>query len=214
MAQPTANGNGCVGSGNTCGILAAPYYSNGGGTNATPNANGAGDGTNGCLTGNTCGTCDTNYRANTETGKTLVSQCEIVCNPGQCLPTAGGTCVNATTSQWSEGGTVSYGDTMACGICPDGTKTSGGAGYGADEAADCGHILHIGQREVYLRSTRIPTATMPHSLNVKIGGTVFYGNMYEMTSGVTGHAKIQVGNTTYFICDQTGNSCTGIPLYY
>lgn len=44
---------------------------------------------------------------------------------------------------------------------------------GSDEAADCGHILHFGNNQVYLRSAR---KTSP-SFYVSVGGTEFYGNL-------------------------------------
>ena len=59
-----------------------------------------------------------------------------------------------------------------------------GYGVGADEANDCGHILHVGDRKLYLRQDKKTTP----SLNVKVGGTTFYGNMRQgdvyMSDGV------------------------------
>ena len=109
-ATPTAAGNGCLsGSGRSCGVLGAIYYSNGGGTN---NA-GA------CVTGQTCGVCPTNYRSNSATGKTAITQCTAGCSDGQWIMTAENPTVNnpsaegCTTSAsnyiWSKAHTVAYG---------------------------------------------------------------------------------------------------------
>lgn len=80
--------------------------------------------------------------------------------------------------------------------CPAG-QTTIGYGAGADEAADCGRILHIGDDTVYLRNTKKTTP----SLNVQIGDTKYYG---DMTSGTTkGKLRVKSGTTTYSVHDDS-----------
>ena len=99
------------------------------------------------------------------------------------------------------------------GNCTAGTYSTGGAtssactaalsGYTAAvcatdkwSAADCGHILHLGDSKLYLRSTRKTTP----SLNVKIGDSTFYGNMSTATKG---KLRVKKDNTTYSVHDDS-----------
>ena len=135
-ATPTAAGNGCV-SGNSCGLVAGGYYSTGGGTSATPTAAGNGcvsgnnrscgvlganyysngGGTNNagaCVTGQTCGACPTKYRSNSDTGKTVITQCTAACGAGTQVATAETTTNNGCETPlgntwWSNAHTVAYG---------------------------------------------------------------------------------------------------------
>ena len=76
--------------------------------------------------------------------------------------------------------------------CGSGLTTIG-YGAGADEAGDCGRILHAGNHTIYLRNTKKTTP----SLNVDINGTVFYGNM---TRGTTyGKFRVNKGGTVYSV---------------
>ena len=76
--------------------------------------------------------------------------------------------------------------------CGSGLTTIG-YGAGADEAGDCGRILHAGNHTIYLRNTKKTTP----SLNVDINGTVFYGNM---TQGTTyGKFRVNKGGTVYSV---------------
>lgn len=136
------------------------------------------------------------------TDHAYVTSCKTTCGIGQCLPTAGGQCINAGAGNWSAGGTVSYGSVLACNVCGNGMTTIG-YGYGADEAGDCGRILHIGGNRVYLRSA---LKTTP-SLRVKIGDTVFYGNMSttmtNMSDGIAQKLKLKYNNTAYSVYDDS-----------
>ncbi len=89
--------------------------------------------------------------------------------------------------------------------CPDGLVTRG-YGLAADEVGDCGHVLHIGTYQLFLRSNR---QTSP-SVNFKMGDNVFYADMYSYTSGgiIDGRLKMSYGDGTYVACDQTGDMCT------
>lgn len=80
--------------------------------------------------------------------------------------------------------------------CPVGLTTIG-YGAGADEAGDCGRVMHMGEDKLYLRSTKKTTP----SLNVKVGDTTYYGNM---TSGTTkGKLRVKSGTTTYSVHDDS-----------
>ena len=80
--------------------------------------------------------------------------------------------------------------------CPTGLTTIG-YGAGADEAGDCGRVMHMGEDKLYLRSTKKTTP----SLNVKVGDTTYYGNM---TSGTTkGKLRVKSGTTTYSVHDDS-----------
>ena len=148
--------------------------------------------------------CPTGYTYG-GTGLYAQNQCKASCSAGQCLPTAGGQCVNAGAGNWSAGGTVAYGSTLACNACASGLTTIG-YGHGADEADDCGRILHVGENHVYLRSGE---KTHP-SLHVKIGSTVFYGNMSttmtNMSDGINHKLKMKYNNATYSVYDDSAQN--------
>lgn len=135
-ATPTAAGNGCL-TGNSCGLVAGGRYSTGGGTSATPTGvdNGClsgnnrscgllpanyysnGGGTNNagaCVTGQTCGACPTKYRSNSDTGKTVITQCTAACGAGTQVATAETTTNNGCKTPlgntwWSNAHEVAYG---------------------------------------------------------------------------------------------------------
>ena len=96
---------------------------------------------------------------------------------------------------WSAGGTVHYGDTGTRNQCTTGLTTIG-YGPGADESADCGRILNVKNSKIYLRSVKKTTP----SLNVKIDGQTFYGNMSTTKSGAL---KIKQNGTTYTVYDDS-----------
>ena len=149
-------------------------------------------------------TCPTGY-TDGGTGLYAQNQCKTTCGAGQCLPTANGQCTNAGVGNWSAGGVVAYGSTLTCNACGN-DMTTIGYGYGADEAADCGRILHVGANHVYLRSVKKTTP----SLNVKIGDTVFYGNMSttatNMSDGISQKLKMKYGNATYSVYDDSARN--------
>jgi len=80
--------------------------------------------------------------------------------------------------------------------CPTGLTTIG-YGAGADEAADCGRVLHFGDDTLYLRSAK----KTDHALHVGINGDVFYGNMGTDLS--KGSLRIKLGDTTYSVYDDS-----------
>ena len=83
-----------------------------------------------------------------------------------------GACSDAGAGYYAIAGVVNYGSTNVY-ACPAGTTTVG-YGHGADEANDCGPILHVGEHVIYTRANRM---THP-SLNFKMpNGDVFYANV-------------------------------------
>lgn len=54
-----------------------------------------------------------------------------------------------------------------------------GFGLGADEIGDCGRILHIGDKQIYLRSIKNTTP----AVYVKFDDQIFYGSMSEKNIG-------------------------------
>ena len=125
-----------------------------------------------------------------------LASCKATCSGGQYVATAGAGCVNVGTGYYGAGGTVGQNATLARNQCPVGLTTIG-YGAGADEAGDCGRVMHMGENKLYLRSTKKTTP----SLNVKVGDTTYYGNM---TSGTTkGKLRVKSGTTTYSVHDDS-----------
>ena len=102
-------------------------------------------------------------------------------------------CFDVGEGYWSDAAVVNYGETSVRNSCPKGMTTAG-YGVGADEAADCGHVLNIGEKKLFLRSVK---KTEP-SLNVQYGNDVFYGNV-----GVGGNGALSIsdGETVYSVYD-------------
>ena len=98
-------------------------------------------------------------------------------------------CVNVGAGYWSAA------NALTRTACASGLTTIG-YGAGADEAADCGRILHLGDSKLYLRSTKKTTP----SLNVKIGDSTFYGNMSTATKG---KLRVKKDSTTYSVHDDS-----------
>ena len=75
--------------------------------------------------------------------------------------------------------------------CDTGLVTCG-AGKCANEAADCGRILHAGNQSIYLRSA---ARTSP-ALNVKIGNQTFFG---ALSTSYSSALKVKNDGTTYSV---------------
>ncbi len=151
-----------------------------------------------------CDSCLTNYVA--PAGSTSVSDCEIHCDGGYYIETANDTeCSAVGAGHWAAESWTPQGQAGSYTNCAAGLTTIG-YGVGADEAGDCGRVLHVGANHIYLRSDRKTDKT----LNVKIGGTVLYGNManaeVNMSNNVDHSLKIKVGNTTYSVYDDSGET--------
>ena len=133
---------------------------------------------------------------NTAAAHAELASCKATCSGGQYVATAGAGCVNVGTGYYGPGGTVAQNGTLGRNQCPVGLTTIG-YGAGADEAGDCGRVMHMGENKLYLRSTKKTTP----SLNVKVGDTTYYGNM---TSGTTkGKLRVKSGTTTYSVHDDS-----------
>lgn len=94
-------------------------------------------------------------------------------------------CVAVGSGYWSGA------DAVTRTQCEPGLTTIG-HGAGADEAADCGHILHVGTDRVYLRSVK---KTSP-ALAVEYDGRVFYG---DMSTEQRGHLRALYKEKVYSI---------------
>lgn len=119
-----------------------------------------------------CLACPAGYDANTTSGKEDISECQIVCPEGTYLATANGTtCTDAGVGYWATGGAVNYGSTSNKTACASGLTTVG-YGHGADELADCGRILHLGNYVLYSKTTK---PTIP-AINIRPENenTVYY----------------------------------------
>ncbi|HNY25310.1 MAG TPA: InlB B-repeat-containing protein [Alphaproteobacteria bacterium] len=118
---------------------------------------------------------------NTVTGLCTVGGCQ----GGYYL--SDGSCVDVGTGYWSAN------DSITRTACPAGTMTIG-YGLGADESGDCGKLLHVNDEKVYLRSDKKTTP----SLNVKVDGTSYYGNM---TTDTKGSLRVNSQGTQYSVYD-------------
>ena len=152
-----------------------------------------------------CSSCPSGYTYNTTKGKTSAGQCQIRCAGGSYLATAkDSTCSNVGAKYYKAAHTVNYNSTSTRSACSTGLTTIG-YGAGADEAGDCGRILHVDGQKLYLRSVEKTDV----SLHVKIGDTVFFGNMVvgtkNMSAGTTKTLKIKHNGQTYSVYDDSVN---------
>ncbi len=195
-ATPTANGNGCVGTNNKCGKLSAQYYSNGGST-----ADGAT-----CISGKTCGTCDTNYRANTATGKTAATQCQISCGAGMAVLEKNKACAILSGGKYKTGtALVNYGSTSPTATditsgwavstvysCPSSYSISGTTATNHDARTDCSITCGAGTQ---VASTNA-TCTTP-------GGTTWYTGSHSVAAGSTSGNNVKACKTNYATANTT-----------
>ena len=123
------------------------------------------------------------------------------CSAGYYLPANVDECTMCPENNYCVGGTYTFNETTAQGItaCASGLY----APAGMWESAQCGHILHVGNNVVYLRSV---AKTTP-SFNFKIGNDIFYANMttaeVPMNAGTVRQLKASDGVTTWSIYDDT-----------
>ena len=122
-----------------------------------------------------CTACLDNYvtMGTSDTDHDSASKCKLICPGGSYVSAANSTeCTKVGTGYWAAESITAQGSAGTRNACPVGLTTVG-YGLGADEAGDCGRILLVGSDKLYLRSDKKTTP----SLNVKINGTTFYGNM-------------------------------------
>ena len=145
---------------------------------------------------NQCLACPSGYTDAQTNGAQSIDMCQKRCDGGTYVATPeSNTCANVGAGYWIGENYTNYGATGTRNAC-DGGMTTLGYDAGADEAADCGRTLHIGDKAVHLRSAR---RTSP-SLVVKYSDKLFYG---DMSSNAPGNLKIKVGNTTYSVYDDS-----------
>jgi hypothetical protein len=121
------------------------------------------------------------------------NQCAISVAAGKYLAKATETTqTSCATGTYKAAHTVNYNSTSSCTACAAGTTSP----VGSDEAGDCGRKLHVGNNALYLRSVKKTTP----SLNIKIDGTTFYGNMSTATKC---NLRINSGGTKYSVYDDS-----------
>ncbi len=159
-------------------------------------------------TGNAeCKPCLENYHTFGE--KTSEDACRILCPGGSYLPVARATeCSAVGVGYWAPSAYVTQGKTSGRNACASGLTTVG-HGAGADEADDCGKVLHIGNDKLYLRSAKKTTP----SLNLSVGGKTYYGNMStedkKVSNGATQPLKLKYNNVSYSVFDDSGEFYNG-----
>ena len=145
---------------------------------------------------NQCLACPSGYTDAQTNGAQSIDMCQKRCDGGTYVATPkSNTCTNVGAGYWIGENYTNYGATGTPNACDDGMTTSG-YGAGADESADCGRILHVGDKIIYLRSARRTTP----SLMVKYADKLFYGNM---SPNAPGDVKIKIGNTIYSLYDDS-----------
>ena len=122
------------------------------------------------------------------------------CSAGYYLPANVDGCTICPANNICTGGTYTFNETTDQGIqsCANGTFAPTGS------AVCYPHILHVGDSNVYLKSTKQTTP----SLNIKIGNDIFYANMTttqtKMNKDSTHYFRAKTAdNTHYYICDDT-----------
>lgn len=130
---------------------------------------------------------------------------EYTCNAGYYLPagndwvTDADGCTICPTNNICSGGTFIFNETTDQGIqsCASGTFSPTGS------TVCYPHILHVGDSNIYLRSTK---QTMP-SLNIQIGENIFYANMTTvptyMNKDSSHYLHILYEGYDYYVCDDT-----------
>ncbi|MBR2392895.1 MAG: hypothetical protein IKB05_00175, partial [Alphaproteobacteria bacterium] len=137
---------------------------------------------NGCFVRRENLTCDGGYYNKTFAESSTANQM----NSGKTLATAKETaCTDVESGYWSGA------DELTRTACATGLVTCG-AGKCANEAADCGRILHAGNQSIYLRSV---ARTSP-ALNVKIGNQTFFG---ALSTSYSSALKVKNDGTTYSV---------------
>ena len=109
-----------------------------------------------------------------------------------------GQCVDVGVGYYAPASTTNYGSFGTRTACPAGTFTVG-YGHGADEANDCGRILHLGDSVIYTRRNK-PTTP---ALNIRMEN----GDMYYIGLSTTDHTvsrlHFQTGETKYTAFDDS-----------
>jgi hypothetical protein len=131
-----------------------------------------------------------------------------------------------TANYWGAGGKSFYGSALSrtkCGMMnmldANGTLinaqlTTTGSGLGANEAADCGRVLHVGDYSLRLRSGTAATPSLKFDVD-KNGAVDLWAKMTttqeNMSSTSDKKFKVNYQNQTYYVCDDT--TCGGAQGY-
>ena len=119
-------------------------------------------------------------------------------NPVTAGPDGLAQCFDVGSGYYAGASTVNYGSAGTRNACPAGTFTVG-YGHGADEANDCGRILHLGDSVIYTRRNK-PTTP---ALNIRMDN----GDMYYIGLSTTDHTvsrlHFQTGETKYTAFDDS-----------
>ena len=119
-------------------------------------------------------------------------------NPVTAGPDGLAQCFDVGSGYYAGASTVNYGSAGTRNACPAGTFTVG-YGHGADEANDCGRILHLGDSVIYTRRNK-PTTP---ALNIRMEN----GDMYYIGLSTTDHEvsrlHFQTGETKYTAFDDS-----------
>lgn len=124
----------------------------------------------------------------------------IICNAGQYINANSIECNQTCPSNhYCPGGNFLFSENENVGIYPCASGT-----YSPSGSAVCyPHILHIGDNNVYLKSTKQTTP----SLNIKIGNDIFYAHMTtvptKMNKDSARYFRVQWLNNDYYVCDDT-----------
>ena len=124
---------------------------------------------------------------------------EYTCNAGYYLPADETECAECPSGSYCVGGTYTFNETTDQGIVAcEGTFAPTGS------AVCYPHILHVGDSNVYLRSTKLTTP----SLNLRIGNDIFYANMTtvrtKMNKDSSHYLHVKTAdNVHYYVCDDT-----------
>jgi len=121
------------------------------------------------------------------------------CSGGYYLPANIDECIICPINNYCVGGTYTFNETTDQGIqsCASGTFSPTGS------AVCYPHIMHVGDSNIYLKSTKQTTP----SFNVTIGNNTFYANMTtvptKMNKDSSRYFRAQWDNNSYYICDDT-----------
>ena len=133
-------------------------------------------------------------------GKVACTLLNVDCTAGYYLPANVNECAICPINSVCVGGNYPLSETIDQGIqsCANGTFAPTGS------AVCYPHILHVGDSNVYLKSTKQTTP----SLNIKIGNDVFYANMTtertSMNKDSSHYLHVKTAdNVHYYVCDDT-----------
>ena len=144
-------------------------------------------------------TCPNDY-PNSADGAGSINQCYLTTTAGNYVATENAPQTTCAANGYCPGDiSVYYGTTGGRIACPN----NGFSPAGLSDAVCYPHILHVGDSNVYLKSTKQTTPL----LNIKIGNDVFYANMTtertKMNKDSSRYLHINLNGIHYYVCDDT-----------